>query len=52
MPNGGARVKRGEIVNYQYVVKKMPDFTKVVPGDKIRLKLRKARVPTKLNSVM
>lgn len=50
--SGVAKIKKGEIVNYQFKVKKMPDFTKVLPGAQIRLKLRSARVPTKIKEIM
>ncbi len=49
--NGAARIKRGEIVNYEYRVKEMPDFSKVLPGAKLKLKLQLARVPTKIREI-
>ena len=50
--SGASKIKRGEIVNYEYRVKKMPDFTKILPGSHVRLKLRHARIPTKIKEIM
>lgn len=50
--NGAAKIKRGQIVNYEYRVKELPDFSKVHPGSKLNIKLRLARIPTKIKEVM
>lgn len=49
---GASKLKRGEIVNYVYKPKKLPDFTKIIAGEPVYIQMKKSRAPTKLKAVM